>query len=58
MPIFGEAAGVISIARFKGAHSDRVRSASKKDGLAAPYPYPFPFPFPSSLIISSGMGAD
>jgi hypothetical protein len=38
-------------ARIEGAHSDRAASASKKDGLVAPYPT-----LPSSLVISQGWG--
>ena len=38
-------------ARIEGAHSDRAASASKKDGLAAPYPL-----LPSSLVFPPPKG--
>jgi len=36
-PATGGAIGVVSTARVERAHSYRARSASKKDGLAAPF---------------------
>jgi hypothetical protein len=46
MPIFGEAAGVVSIARIEGAHSDRAASASTEATPAVSPSEALPMDFP------------